>query len=263
MLDLENEVRGPSPNLRRPWDLVVTFRYALNFKKLPFTTIFLDFVDVEGVCERIGAEPTIRYKPPGSEEENVIFTVPVIYDPKTGRVVSESLAIAEYLDDAYPAPGYPALFKPGTKGLTRAFGAAIDRIPTVLPTAYPFLLPATFPIVKDTSREYFRRTREAAFNRISGEMKTLEEVYPQGNEKVEAWAKVRGALATIASWYSAEGGKWITGNEPCYADLIVAAYLIWFRKVFKEGSEEWRDVKEWDNGRWAELLDACSIYETP
>ncbi|KAJ3526218.1 hypothetical protein NMY22_g10251 [Coprinellus aureogranulatus] len=259
LFDLDSTLEGP--------DHVKAFscstwkaRYALNFKKVPFTTVFLDFIDVDGVCQRIGAEPTIRYKPPGSDEEKVIYTVPVIYDPKTGRVVSESLAIAEYLDAAYPAPEYPALIKPGSKGLLRAFAAALDRIPTVLPTVYPFVIPATFPIVKERSKEYFRTTREAHFNRGGGNRK-LEDVIPQGEERVEAWAKVQAAFGTIASWYAAEGGEWIMGESVSYADLVVAAYLIWIKRILKEDSEDWREVERWDGGRWKKLLESCKAYE--
>lgn len=247
--------------------------YALNFKRLPFTTHFVDFIDVdfidvEPLCKRIGAKPSIIVPSPtpGEPPLKQIYTVPVIYDPKTKKAISESLAVAEYLDATYPNEAeHPRLIKRGTLGLTRAFAKSIDTL--LIPPVIPFLLPPTFPIVLERSREYFRSSREPYFGG-----KKLEDVIPTGNEKVAGLKKVEEAFRVFAGWYDANPyatsdelanapNLWLMGTEPSYADLILAAYVMWMKKVWGEESEEWKRVSSWNGGRWESLLDGCRIFE--
>ncbi len=68
-------------------------------KKLPYQTIFLELPDIEPLAKQIGAAPT------GTRRDGVtpLYTVPIIHDHATGAVVSESAAIAAYLDRTYPS----------------------------------------------------------------------------------------------------------------------------------------------------------------
>ncbi|KAJ2915897.1 hypothetical protein MD484_g4523, partial [Candolleomyces efflorescens] len=243
-------------------------RYALNYKRLPFTTHFVDFIDVEPLCKHIGAKPSIIVPSPtpGEPPLKQIYTVPVIYDPKTQKAISESLAIAEYLDATYPNEDeHPRLIKPGTLGLTRAFAKSVDTL--LIPPIIPFLLPATFPIVLERSREYFRSSREPYFGG-----KKLEDVTPTGGEKVAGMKKVEDVLRVFAGWFNAnpyeapielakDQNPWLMGTEPSYVDLILAAYVMWMKKVWGEESEEWKAVKSWNGGKWESLLDGCKIFE--
>jgi hypothetical protein len=52
------------------------FRYALNFKGIPHKTVFLEYLEIEPLCKKIGAKPT--------GESSTQYTLPVIYDPATG-----------------------------------------------------------------------------------------------------------------------------------------------------------------------------------
>lgn len=194
-----------------------------------------------------------------------IYTLPVIYDPKTKKAVSESMAIAEYLDATYPnEEEHPRLIKPGTLGFTRAFQKCIDTL-LITPIA-PFLLPATFPIVQERSREYFRRTREAYFGG-----KKLEDVIPKGEEKVAALKKVEDVFGVFAGWYNANpfadsGGcakenVWLMGSETSYADLVIAGYVMWMKKVWGKDSEEWKTASSWNGGKWGKLLVDCKAFE--
>ncbi|KAJ2929145.1 hypothetical protein H1R20_g7945, partial [Candolleomyces eurysporus] len=242
-------------------------RYALNFKRLPFTVHFIDFIDVEPLCKHIGAEPTIVVPSPtpGAPSLRQIYTLPVIYDPTTNKAVSESLAIAEYLDATYPNENeHPRLIKPGTLGFTRAFAKCIDTL--LIPPVAPFLLPGTFPIVLERSREYFRRTREPYFGG-----KKLEDVIPKGEAKVVALKKVEDVFGVFAGWYNtnpyeesselAGGHPWLMGTEPSYPDLILAGYVMWMKKVWGEDSEEWKEASSWNGRKWERLLDGCRTFE--
>lgn len=89
----------------------------------------------------------------------------------------------------------------------------------------------------------------------------MEDVNPQGEARVDAWAKVQAAFSTVAGWYGGED-IWIMGAEgPCYADLFIAAYLMWIKMVLGEESEEWKDVMAWDGGRWRRHISACEGFD--
>ncbi|EAU82225.1 hypothetical protein CC1G_12612 [Coprinopsis cinerea okayama7 len=231
-------------------------RYALNFKKLPFVTDWVDFIQVQSLCAQIGAKPTIK-KPDGGD----IWTLPVIYDPSTKRVVSESLVIAEYLEQQYPSA--PRLIPPGTEGLIRAFVHAFTK--DVMPL-YQFVIPLTIKVVKEESKPYFRATREAWFGT------TLEEAVPKGEKRVEEWSKVKDVWKVFGRWFGdsdedvevgSEGTlrKWVMGDAPCFADFLVAAHLMWVTKVLGQESEEWKEISKWSGGRWGRLLEDCKVYE--
>ena len=63
-------------------------RYALNIKGLPYTTQWVEYPDIERVCKQIGASPAEK-KPDNPSQDH--YTLPVIQDPNTGRVVSDSM----------------------------------------------------------------------------------------------------------------------------------------------------------------------------
>ncbi|KAJ7574088.1 hypothetical protein C8J56DRAFT_757479, partial [Mycena floridula] len=71
-------------------------RYALNFKGLQYKTQWVEYCDIEQVSKALGAKPTdIKARKP-------LYTLPMIYDDSTGAMVTDSIAIAEYLDITYP-----------------------------------------------------------------------------------------------------------------------------------------------------------------
>ncbi|KAH6892747.1 hypothetical protein BKA70DRAFT_1324008 [Coprinopsis sp. MPI-PUGE-AT-0042] len=224
-------------------------RFGLNLKGIPFTTHWVELKDVQTIAPLIGAKPTIKLPDGG-----VMYTVPIIYDPSTGKVLADSLPIAEYLDAAYPA--LPPLIAPGALGLTRA---AVYAVSKDIPNLYPFIVPTTINVITPASREYFRTTREAFFK------STLEDLAPKGEARESEWEKVKGMFEAFGSWYDGEnlGGarKWITGEHATYPDLVIAAACMWLIRVLGEDSAEWKEIKEWQGGRWAKLLEDCSVYE--
>ncbi|KAF7320563.1 hypothetical protein HMN09_00140300 [Mycena chlorophos] len=54
-------------------------RYALNFKGLEYTTMWLEYPEIEDACKAIGGKPT-RNKPDGTP----LYTLPMIHDLNTG-----------------------------------------------------------------------------------------------------------------------------------------------------------------------------------
>ena len=99
-------------------------RLSLAYKGLPYKSAWVEFPDIPSTCKKLGVAHT-GLSPSGEPA----YTVPFIYDPNTDRHISDSAAIAKYLDETYPAT--PKLFPAGTDALQRAFTEAERIIPGV------------------------------------------------------------------------------------------------------------------------------------
>uniref|UniRef100_A0A8H7XQ77 GST N-terminal domain-containing protein n=1 Tax=Psilocybe cubensis TaxID=181762 RepID=A0A8H7XQ77_PSICU len=218
-------------------------RYTLNYKGIPYTTQWVEYPDVEAVSKKLGIKPTTT-NPDGSDH----YTLPAIYDPSTGVYLADSILIAEYLDKTYPDT--PKIFPHNTVGLQHAFNEALE---TALDPLWEFILPDTCPILNPRSNVYFRRTREHAFGM------TLEELRPSGERAVTRWEELKKNLEKVDAWYSKVDGTFILGNKISFADIVVASHLIWLRKVWGD-RQEWKDIAEWNGGRWENLLNALEKY---
>ncbi|KAH9923934.1 uncharacterized protein BXZ73DRAFT_50680 [Epithele typhae] len=240
-------------------------RFCLNAKGLPYKTIWVEFPDIEAVCTQIGAAPTGK-QPDGSP----MYTLPVLHDPNTGATVSESLAIARYLERTYPGP--VALIPPALDGLVgdfqkavwAAFGLPMMRL----------VVPAVHATLRPGARPYFRATREARFGQ------PLEELAPAGSAlRAECWAKTREAAGVLAGWWDEEantkglvpraaeeagaGERTLLVSDALpvsYADAIMVSWLYWFRECLGEESGEWKTMTAWHGGRWVRLMAAMEKY---
>ncbi|KZT27480.1 hypothetical protein NEOLEDRAFT_145299 [Neolentinus lepideus HHB14362 ss-1] len=223
-------------------------RLALNFKGVPYKTVWVEYPDIEALSKEIGAAPT-GVKGDGSPS----YTLPTIYDPKTKKVISDSQDIAEYLDATYPSG--PTLFPKGTLALQIAFQEAFTT--TALGSLFPPLLQESITILNEKSAVYFRQTREATYG------KKLEEFSPYGAGRNEHWAKVRAGFSTVAGWIKKSGGVFVLGDSPSYADLSVAAFLVWVRSVRGADSADYKAIQAWDDGFWGTYLALLDKYTKP
>ncbi|OBZ68988.1 hypothetical protein A0H81_11337 [Grifola frondosa] len=223
-------------------------RFSLNYKGLPYKTQWVEYPHIAGLCKDIGAPPIGTY-PNGSPE----YTLPVIYDPNTKTAVSESALIARYLDKTYPDA--PTLIPAATDALHAAFQEAIEM--TFIVPLLPIMLPASNHQLNPVSEEYFRRTREARFGK-------LEEWSPLGPVRDAHWKAIEAGLHKVTKWLSMDGNEklFFMGETISYADITLASFLIWIRKVLGPDSQEWKNVKRWDGGRWGKFMEAFEKYET-
>ncbi|KZV67489.1 hypothetical protein PENSPDRAFT_51142 [Peniophora sp. CONT] len=219
--------------------LTSSLSYALNIKGLPYKTEWLSFSEIEPKMKELGLGPhpsSIGAKGIAS----IAYSVPTIID--NGKILTESFAIAQYLDKVYP--NTPALVAPGTAGLQQAY----------LDTVFRPLVNACFPIIcypifeqccmAPADSEHFRRTREEWFGGVK-----LEDVAPKGEEKVkEACETFKKHLDGIAGHVAAngvEGGVLISGGEtPNHADTSIAAVLISIVKLMGREHELSRVILE-------------------
>jgi len=182
-----------------------------------------------------------------------MYTLPAIHDPSTGAYISDSFAIAQYLEKTYPDT--PSVFPNGTISLQRAFEASVGQC---ISPVYNFILPAVPFRLNPVSEEYFRRTRAVWFG------KKLEDILPTGEARTEEWGKLQKGLDKIHSYLalSDEKGPFFLGDTISWSDLYVFSYLYWFKVVWGEDSKEWKDVASWNGGRWEAHLNALKKYQT-
>ncbi|KAJ7580266.1 hypothetical protein C8J56DRAFT_867568 [Mycena floridula] len=227
-----------SPNV---WKI----RYALNIKGLPYERISLEYPDIEKVSKEMGAKPTtVRRGAP-------LYTLPMIFDPSTNTVISDSIAIVQYLDETYPDT--PRLMPPGTRVLHLAFAdVAFDILPRDMWHHLGALVASKLTPI---SREFFlKETRGPAF------FKFIEDPETVYKERVnEAMQSLEQELNGMDKWYRDE--RLFFEDQLGFVDLVLAGVLRWCKAVWGEDSEEWKKFSLWNNGRWANLLHELEKYE--
>jgi glutathione S-transferase len=169
-------------------------RFALAHKGLPVETVPWRFTDVEA----------IGFSGQGK--------VPVIRDE--AKVVSDSWAIAEYLEEQVPMP---ALFG-GATGRAHALFLNAWADGVLVGAIARFIVRDLFDVIDPKDRAYFRSSREARFG------KTLEAVQDGREDRLAAF---RDLLLPIRLVLRRQ--EWLGGAAPSYADHILAGTLMWPR----------------------------------
>ena len=226
---------------------------ALNYKGIPFRTEWVEYPDIDALLKSYGLKPN----PPSAFAP---YTLPAIYDPRTGRAIMDSVKIVAYLDETYPDT--PPLFASSTRVLQYAFQDALFTV-LQLPFAY-LVLHDCVGKLNPPSSVYFRKKLESIVGC------RLEEVSPPGSEKrAEQWTTVEKGFGTVASWFDAagDGRLFILGGDAdgqdahvCHADIALASFLLYARAMLGEESGEWARVQNLDNGRWKRLLNYCERW---
>ena len=168
--------------------------------------------------------------------------VPVIVDD--GRVVHDSTAIADYLEDRYA--DRPSLFGGETgPGLTRFVQNWTE---TVLQTGLiRLVLMDIYKHIGPEDQAYFRKSREERFRT------TLEEVVKDREARLPAF---RASLDPLRR--TVERQNFVSGKEPAYADYIVFGAFQWARAVSDfEALAADDPVRAW-RGRMLDLYDGLA-----
>jgi glutathione S-transferase len=193
-------------------------RFALAHKALPVETVPWRFTDRD----------EIAFSGQGK--------VPVIQDE--GNVVSDSWAIAEYLEERYPSP--------------TLFGGAVGRAHALFLNGWAdsamvggivrFIVRDLLDIIDPKDYDYFRSSREARFG------KSLEAVQDGREDRLGAFRETLLPIRLVLKRQA-----WLGGAAPSYADHIVAGTLMWPRCASRFGLLEANDpVAQW-HGRVLDL----------
>jgi glutathione S-transferase len=170
-------------------------KLALAHKNLSFETVLWRFTDKDAIA----------FSGQGK--------VPVLVDGQT--VVSDSQAIAEYLETAYPNEA--SLFgEPPAPALTLFIKAWTETV--LHPAIGRIVVPDVFARLHPKDKAYFRQSREQALGM------RIEDLLGQRDE---ALTRFKAVLAPLRSTLKGQG--FIAGSAPTYADHIVFGALQWGR----------------------------------
>ncbi|KAI8231828.1 Glutathione S-transferase-like protein ustS [Colletotrichum sp. SAR 10_96] len=200
-------------------------RLVLNYKRIPYGTVFLEFPDIEPTLSALNIPPY----PQGKHK----YTVPAIHHVPSDTHVMDSLPIAKFLEETYPSPALPQS--------TPRDAEIIAKLRDVAgPIAFASVTPREPGMLSPRAAEYFRRSREAG---LGG--KTLEDVLA-GEEGV--WEKAQEGLREFDELVKeVRGGKaFVGGDEPSLTDFFIAGGLQSMRTVDEglfERYTKWENLK--------------------
>ena len=204
----------------------------MRYKKLPYELVPIGFSDIERIAKEVGAPPTDTSTPTPK------YTVPFIKDSTTGKVVSDSTVIAQYLDEAYPDT--PPVIPEGSLTLQKIFLNDVirNRISGVHRTAIRPVLSQYFP------KDY----------------QEVAKVTPTTPEQVaEAFRTAQGQLAKLNEILNGGGPgpfrEFVMGAKPVFADFAMMAFIYPIKFVYGADSDEWKEVRSWANGWIGWLID--------
>ncbi|THH14845.1 hypothetical protein EW146_g5531 [Bondarzewia mesenterica] len=199
-------------------------RFALNMKGVPYRTVWVEYPEIADLAKKLGAHHT------SIRDEKPHYTLPMIYDPSTGRAISDSYKIALYLDATYPSPH--VLFPAGTESFQAIFTDIFEERVGIW--IYRILALDSMRQLPPRSQAYFRQTREVL---LGGR---LEDIAPEG-----------------------EGVRdlYMTGDMPLFSDAVIASYANWIKRVLGTDSKEWNDLMVAEEGWWAKLIQAFDTWE--
>jgi glutathione S-transferase len=141
--------------------------------------------------------------------------VPVIVD--NGRVVHDSSAIADYLEERYPERA-PLFGDDRARALTRFVQNWTETV--LQPALIGLVVLDIWRHVAPEDRAYFRQSREERFGR------PLEAVVADREGRLPAF---RDALAPLRR--TLERQQFLAGGSPAYADYIVFGAFQWARAI--------------------------------
>ncbi|KAF8577827.1 hypothetical protein K439DRAFT_1639384 [Ramaria rubella] len=232
----------PSTLDHQPWNPNTwKARAVLNYKRLPYKTIWLSYPDIESTLKKLGA-PARAVDPQGKPH----YMLPAILDTSgvSPILVTDSLNIAEYLEEKYPER---PIFPKDGKALEYAFEETFNRI--VGPPMWKMMLPLAWNILDERSQKYFCEKRE----RWNGS-KVLDKWCPEAHMTEKDWNALMHGFNTLAAILDMNGPsqKFVAGGtEPTRADLIIVSYLA---SIIVAAPEKWNEeVRHWSNGRWEKL----------
>ncbi|KAK7038039.1 hypothetical protein R3P38DRAFT_2904085 [Favolaschia claudopus] len=241
-------------------------RLALSFKCVPFTTEWVDILDIGSTRKGLNC-PVTRKLDDGSD----FPTLPMLRDTVSGRVIGDSFDIANYLEEKFPDSGAGSLFpanstrtgldyesphkdtpffapittNAGSKNADYArFNLHIDATFSAQMIIYGEFLPFNPATAEGVKALFCKRAHLSSWDGCS--------IRGEARQQLRAAFKV--ASASLAELFMVHEGPYLEGKQANYADLIVGGWLNQFSIIMPK--EEWEDFRTWHGGVFARLHDA-------
>ncbi|KAF2682830.1 hypothetical protein K458DRAFT_478750 [Lentithecium fluviatile CBS 122367] len=183
-------------------------RLILNYKLIPYRTVFLEFPDIEPTLK--GLSLVLGESASGTKNK---YTVPAIRHVPTNTYMMDSVPIAQFLESIYPDPVVLS---------TSELGREIEaKARAVIGTAFRTLvMPREMNILSPPAQEYFRRTREASLGH------RLEDLLEQDKQE-QAWDAVGDGMRAVSKLLRTHkaDGPFVIGAWPSGTDFFVAGAL--------------------------------------
>jgi glutathione S-transferase len=186
--------------------VVWRIRLMLNYKGIPYRTIFLEFPDIEPTLKMLGLVP--------GESASGKYTVPAIHHVPTNTYMMDSAPIAQFLESTYPDPPVPLMSELGREieGQSRAV-AGKNFMRSIVPREIHILSPR--------AQEYFRRTREASLGH------RLEDLLDDADREEQRWNEISDGMHTVSKLMQTHkaDGRFVLGARPSYTDFFITGSL--------------------------------------
>jgi len=210
-----------------PWKT----RLALNYKNIDYETFWVEYPNVA---------PTLKDHLSPNQGPAKPYTIPSVRF-SSGDYIMESKAIVTRLERDHPSPSLH-LDSPVLKQVEQ-------MLPKILEPLRAIWMPVVPNILNEPSREYFERTRAETLG------KSLQE-YAKTDGGEEAWVEALPGLKELGELIKKEGGPFVMGDTPSYADFVIVG-MIHFFKVVDEDIYN-RVVKA--EPEFGKLYDACKQW---
>ncbi|CAI6340797.1 unnamed protein product [Periconia digitata] len=251
-------------------------RMALGFKRAAFTTTWVDIININSVRQGLNC-PATRKLDDGSD----YYTLPMLQDPASGKVVGDSFDIANYLEDKFPPSdgNSESLFPSTTTGTgldyespakDTAFYAPITTNEGSKNAAYARFnlhVDATFSahiMPWAVSLPFNPDTAEAtkALMAKRAHLNSWDDLHVEGEARKSLIAKFKDATGSLAQYFGVHTeGPFLEGKQANYADLIVGGWVNMLSVVMPE--DEWKDFKTWHGGVFGALHEALQKQYFP
>ncbi|PYI01164.1 hypothetical protein BO78DRAFT_379560 [Aspergillus sclerotiicarbonarius CBS 121057] len=248
-----------SPN---PWKA----RLALNFKKVAYSTSWVQLPDVSKVRRGLGLPPCRKFA-----DGTDFYTLPILSDPSTNSKIGDSFDIAVYLQKTYPTSGAGDLLPPQTLDYVlkqeflslvplsersegefddyARFNTNVDAVFTAHVALGVQGMPLDPATAEATKAEFVRRAGASSFDDFT--------LHGEAREKV--MNSFRDTLGDLAKLFLRDtSGPFILGERASYADCIVGGWLRMMCVTLP--ATEWEDLRSWHGGVFGRLHDGLEKF---
>ncbi|KAJ5116291.1 hypothetical protein N7456_000639 [Penicillium angulare] len=209
-------------------------RLALNYKRIPYRTIFLEFPDVRPTFYALGLV--------SSTEE--AYEAPAIHYLPSDEYLMGSSRIIDFLEYKYAWPSLPA------PSQSEAIRRIETQVRSYLDTIFELsILPRIINILSPRSRTYHRHAAEKRYDF------PIEELLD--DEEETHWRMLEGGMREISGLLQAKKavGPYVLGGHVSLTDFMIAGYMQSARTIDEAVYER---IARFPG--FAQIYDACAAF---